>query len=506
MTDHGTTSDAPAATGGRARPAAAEADGIDAVAGATAELRAGAPARQPGALPERLARRLADRIEQRLLAPGSRLPSVRQCAREHGVSVATAVAAYDRLLAHGLVDARPRSGYFVRGSVPMPPAGAAAAAPARRIAPADATALIRGMFQAPHGRPAPGAGTLPESWLDAELLRRALRRVLRPDAAAGWLRYGDPAGDPGLRAALSHRLGDLGIAAAPGAIVTTTGATHALDLVARTLLQPGDAVLVDDPGWAVEFARLSRLGMRLLAVPRGANGPDLAIFERALEIHRPRLYVTVPVLHNPTGASLAPAVAHRLLGLAEKHALTIVEDDTYAFLAPPHQMRLAQLDGLQRTVYVSGFSKILTPQWRIGYAAAAPALVERLVDAKLLSTLTTAAPLEQALAWCLEQGLLRRHAERVTARLDAARSRTVRLVHDSGFAFAATPRGLFGWVDVGVDTDRLSQPLLDAGWLIAPGSLFHADRRPTTLMRINFATAQDAAFWRAVQDRVRESR
>jgi DNA-binding transcriptional MocR family regulator len=194
-----------------------------------------------------------------------------------------------------------------------------------------------------------------------------------------------------------------------------------------------------------------------------------------------------------------------VLRLAEMHDLTIVEDDTYAWLAPPHATRLCALDGLRRTVLVSGFSKILTPQWRVGFVAAAPALVERLVDTKLLGTLTSPAPLEQAIGWCLEQGLLRRHAERIVLRLDAARARAQRLAVDAGCRFAAPPQGLFGWVDTGVDTDRLAQTMLDDGWLLAPGSLFHATPRPSTLMRINFATTQDPRFWRAFSARRRNT-
>ena len=86
----------------------------------------------------------------------------------------------------------------------------------------------------------------------------------------------------------------------------------------------------------------------------------------------------------------------------------------------------------------------------------------------------------------------------MTQRLDAARSRSVRAAEGRGFAFAAPPRGLFGWVDAGCDTERLAEALLDQGWLIAPGALFHATPRRTTLMRINFATTQDARFWRAL--------
>jgi DNA-binding transcriptional MocR family regulator len=126
-------------------------------------------------------------------------------------------------------------------------------------------------------------------------------------------------------------------------------------------------------------------------------------------------------------------------------------------------------------------------------------LVERLLDTKLLSTLTTPALLEKALAWCLDQGQIRRHAERIRLRLDGARSRSVALALGHGFTFAAEPVGIFGWLETGVDTDALSQRMLDEGYLLAPGALFHAQRRPSSLMRINFATTQEPVFWSLLQ-------
>jgi DNA-binding transcriptional MocR family regulator len=131
----------------------------------------------------------------------------------------------------------------------------------------------------------------------------------------------------------------------------------------------------------------------------------------------------------------------------------------------------------------------------VGYLAAPKALVEPLLDTKLLATLTTPALLEKAIAWCIDQGQLRRHAERIRTRLDLARARSVKLALAAGCTFAAPPAGLFGWVDTGVDTDALAQRLLDEGYLLAPGALFHASRHPSTLMRINFATTQEATFW-----------
>jgi len=467
-------------------------------------------------LTEQLSARFAQRIRDRLLAPGARLPSVRQCAALHAVSPSTVVAAYDQLLAQGLVEARKNRGFFVRESrveIARPPAAgsrAATKAPsgvtpaAKAYAPIDATALIRGMFHKVSNKPQPGMGVFPADWLESTFMPAAVRKVTGTRALQAFsLQYGEPMGDSGLRRALSKKLATLSVPAAPENIMTTVGATHALDIVSRTLLRPGDHVMVEEPGWAVEFARLNALGMQLLPVPRRPDGPDLDVMARYCQEHKPKLYVSVSVFHNPTGYCLTPGAAHRLLQLANEHDFHIVEDDTYSHIAPEHATRLCALDGLQRTIYASGFAKILAPNWRVGFLAAPPSLIERLLDTKLLGTLTTPALLEKALALCIEQGQLRRHAGRIRTRLDAARSRSVKLALASGCTFAAEPAGLFGWVDTGVDTDALAQRMLDEGYLLAPGALFHAQRRPSTLMRINFATTQDAAFWKKFQEVVR---
>jgi DNA-binding transcriptional MocR family regulator len=458
-------------------------------------------------LAEQLASLFAQRIRDRLLAPGARLPSVRLCAQQQGVSPSTVVAAYDQLLAQGLVEAHKNRGFYVR-KVPVASAntaraapvlgakGAEGAAPPHR-APLNATALIRGMFHGISDKPQPGMGVLPQAWLQTTFLATAVRRSCSVEALNSFsLQYGEPAGDLGLRRALSTKLERLSVHAAPEQIITTVGATQALDVVSRTLLRAGDYVMVEEPGWAIEFARLDALGMRILPVPRRADGPDLEVMARYCEVHKPKLFVSVSVFHNPTGFCLSPSSAYRVLQLAHQHNFHIVEDDTYSHFAPEHATRLCALDGLQRTIYVGGFAKILAPNWRVGYLAAPTHLVEQLLDTKLLSTLTTPALLEKALAWCIDQGQLRRHSERIRGQLDAARARSVKLALQTGCTFASEPVGLFGWVDTGVDTDALSQRMLDEGYLLAPGALFHAQRMPSSLMRINFASTQEAQFWK----------
>ncbi len=470
-------------------------------------------------LTEQLAERFASRIRNRLLLPGTRLPSVRECARQQGVSPYTVVAAYDQLLAQGLVEARRQRGFFVRDiAQKMPPAQSASqhvasnniakTSPTGRAAvlgegvldagsQINATALIRGMFHQASSKPQPGSGVFPPDWLETPFLAAAVRKVTSgPMLHEHSLKYGEPKGDPQLREALAQRLAAIHIPVSPRQVITTVGATHALDIVSRTLLKAGDPVMVEEPGWSVEFARLTALGMRVLPVPRRADGPDLEVMARYCETYAPKLFVSVSVFHNPTGYCLSPGSAHRVLQLAQRHNFHIVEDDSYCHLAPDHATRLCALDGLRRTVYVGGFAKILAPNWRIGFLAAPPALSERLLDTKLLSALTTPSILEKALALCMEQGQLRRHAERLRRRLAQARSRSVQLAEAAGFGFAAEPAGLFGWVETGVDTDALAQRMLDEGYLLAPGALFHGGGEPSSLMRVNFAAAQDAAFWR----------
>ena len=214
-------------------------------------------------LTEQLCARFGERIRNRLLAPGARLPSVRQCAQQHGVSPSTVVAAYDQLLAQGLVEARKNRGFFVRETAParMEPAqGAietianaeaaghwstahwfALRAASRSAPPVNATALIRGMFHKISNKPQPGTGVFPPDWLESTFLPAAVRKVTGTRALQEFsLQYGEPLGDSGLRRLLAKKLATLSVHTAPEHIITTVGATHALDIVSRTLLRAGD--------------------------------------------------------------------------------------------------------------------------------------------------------------------------------------------------------------------------------------------------------------------------
>lgn len=211
-------------------------------------------------LTEQLASRFAERIRNRLLAAGTRLPSVRQCAEQQGVSASTVVAAYDQLLAQGLVEARKNREFFVRDRSTTHIFAAASAIYSvvngraqphfqPQHNPVNATAPIRGMFHGSSDKPQPGMGVFPSDWLETTFMPATVRCFTSTRALQEYsLSYGEPAGDSGLRLALSKKLASINTPAPPEQIITTVRATHALDIASRTLLKTGDYVMVEEPG------------------------------------------------------------------------------------------------------------------------------------------------------------------------------------------------------------------------------------------------------------------
>lgn len=460
---------------------------------AASALAAATPRALPGAertLAEQLAAWLALRIDEHALKAGTRLPSIRNFAADKQVSRSTVVDAYDRLIASGYVESRRGAGFFVRARRNRAVDAARGARPGSRAADPnsmDVVWLLRSMLrQAPAGDH-PGAGLLPTAWLDSELVSSAVRSVGRT-AGSALLTYGVPEGYLPLRQQLVQRLAQFDINADPAQIVTTHGVTHALDLIARFVIEPGATVFVEDPAWFVMFGRFAAFGAKVIGVPRGLDGPDLAVLSNLLTQHRPKLFVVSSVLHNPTSTSLSAATAHRLLQLAEQHGFTIVEDDIYGDLHPGRALRLASLDQLKRVIYVGGFSKTLAANLRVGFIAAPPELVQPLSDLKMLTGLTSSELPERVVARVLAEGHYRRHVDRLRSRLDAARDKTARALEKMGARlFAPADAGIFLWCDFGRDTNAIASAGSQHGILCAPGSLFSPTQLPSSWMRVSAA-------------------
>ena len=434
-------------------------------------------------------------IDDRALRDGARMPSIRQFAADHGVSRFTVVQAYDRLVATGHLRSMQGSGFYV---APRAKPRAARETTYKLDSANDILWLLRNALRPDAPETMPGVGWLPHTWMDEEGIQRGLR-ALSGKRGSYMTRYGEPAGYLPLRELLQHRLAENGIGADANQIVLTRGASHALDLIARFLVRPGETVLVDDPGYFILYGQLKSLNATIVGVPWNLDGPDTARMEQLLVEHKPRLYFTNTILHNPTGACISQPVAYRMLQLAEKYDLTLIEDDVYGDFMPAPATRLATLDQLNRVIYVGSYSKTLSASARVGYLACKRELAKHLTDLKLLSGLTTSEVDEHLIYQLLTDGHFRKHMDRLRSQLDAARDKTLRHLEHAGFtSYVAPTGGMFVWAkkhDHPNAAEIASQAAL-RGLILAPGNLFRPHQEPSPWFRFNVANCDNPALYK----------
>lgn len=442
-----------------------------------------------GSLTDRIIAAVRSAIRHGQLKPGEKLPSIRQLAAGHGVSTFTVVEAYDRLVAEGVLQARRGEGFFV-----TPAAGRQPAPPRQPQKTADAFWLIDNRFNPADSDRQPGSGWLPDDWYDHESLARSLRALGRGTPPTA---YGESMGCTPLRQWLTAQLQESGLPASLDNLLLTEGASQALQLAIRVLVEAGDCVLVDDPGYCNLITLLHMAGARVVGVPWTEHGPDTAQLASLMQQHQPRVFFTNPRLHNPTGASYDHATAHRVLQLAEQHACWIVEDDVSAALVNHGPGPLQALGGTERVVYIGSVSKHLAPSLRVGFVLASDSVIDALVNHKMVCGLSSSLLNEQLALGMLRDSSYRRRLHKLQQRLLAAN-----LAASDGFAglgwqvFAPPGNSLFLWVRLPeqLDAIRLTEAALSHGLLLAPGVLFSPSRTPLPWLRCNIAHCQPPLF------------
>jgi DNA-binding transcriptional MocR family regulator len=451
-------------------------------------------------LAEQIVAGIKRQIDDRHLQPGSKLPSIRIFARDHKVSRSTVVEAYDRLVAMGYLQSRRGAGFYT--------AAARIEAETASVAPTDAYRgneelvwLIRRVLEADENTILAGGPWLPNSWLDESGIRQSLNVLARKNGAY-LLEYGDPFGYLPLREHLVLMLGGLGIAAHTGQILLTQGTSQALELVMRWLLKPGDAALVDDPGYYNLFGNLRLQGVQMLAVPRNPDGPDVAALEKLAATHQPRVYFTQSVMQNPTGTDISPHVAFKILQAAERYNFSIVEDDIFCDLQVKTTPRLATLDQLNRVIYARSFSKTLSGSLRVGFIACRQNIANELADIKMLTSITTSQFTERLVYLMLVDGHYRKYLSRLHERLGEARLNVMRAFERIGLElYVQSKDGMFVWarfphID---DSLALAEDSQRDGIMLAPGAIFRPHLERSAWMRFNVAICEDTRVQRWLQ-------
>lgn len=452
-----------------------------------------------------IVRALTERIDRGLVRPGEKLPSIRSAFAAFGVSRNTLVEAYERLAATGRIEARPGSGFYVRATrVPV----ALPAAPTV-VEAVDSVWLLREQLEQ-HYDVRVGDGRPPPSWMEGSEVGRYLKPINRPGTRPFPASYGSPFGFPLLREAIAALVAERAIAADPARVLMTQGANHALDLIVRTLVEPGDAVLVDSPGYYPLFGKLRLAKARTFGVRRTPEGPDVTDLEEKAAATGAKLFFTQSLAHNPTGCSLTPAVAYRVLQAAERHDLVIVESDPFADILPAARPRLAALDQLERVVYVGTLAKTLSASLRCGYVVASSGLVERLGALKMVTSVNSSGYVERIVHDLITSGQYRRHLKRLRGRVDAATASAQATLGRLRLPIFGPPGGGFYlWCALpeGMDDSALSRQAAERGILIAPGAVFHPGAEPhAPAMRINVAYADDSRFERFMAERLAAAR
>lgn len=341
----------------------------------------------PRARYKQLVDQLAADIRCGALAPGTRLPTHRELATQHGIALVTASRVYTELHAMGLVSGETGRGTFVRET---------SLAPGHGI---DQPATEGGMLDLNFNYP-----TLPGQ---ADLLRQALRQLALSGDLEALLRYQPHAGRPHERALLARHLTDQGLPVTAQQVLIVNGAQHGLALTLQTLLKPGDVVAVDALTYPGFKAAAAARGVELMALPCDASGPDFDALAALCRTRRVRAIYSMPTLHNPLGWVLDQLQRERLIDIARQHDLLIIEDAAYAFLASSAPAPLAAL-APERTVHVSGFSKNIATGLRVGYLTAPEAWVAALERSIRASTWNTPGIMTALVCAWIEDGTLAR--------------------------------------------------------------------------------------------------
>jgi GntR family transcriptional regulator/MocR family aminotransferase len=445
------------------------------------------------------------------LAPGGKLPATRELAAALGLSRNTVALAYEELVADGWLTAHVGQGTFVTGRPGLRGAVRAVAAPTRGFVWSGLFARRTHALAAPPGfAPAPGAAPIRFDFRGGRVALDALpTAAIRRGLADAVGRLGDlanhvnPQGWMPLREGVARYLVSRGIECTAAGVAIVNGAQQAIDLAARVLLDPGDTVVMEQPGYFGAALAFAACQANIVGIGVDAEGLRTDELARVLRARRVKLVYTTPASQSPTGVVMSAARREALLRLADEHQAPILEDDYDSELryegVPVAALKTA--DPAAQVIYVGTFSKVLCPGLRVGYVVAAPPLLAKMALARWNTDANTNVIAQAALAHLLRTGGLERHLRRVrrtyAARL-AAMLEALAEHMPPGTTWSRPRGGLMVWVGLprGCDAEGVHRDAAAAGIALAPGTVFYATRdgRGASELALSFADLQPAAI------------
>jgi GntR family transcriptional regulator/MocR family aminotransferase len=453
------------------------------------------------------------------LQAGDRLPATRELARRLKVNRSTIINAYDELLADGLLCSHVGQGTFVAAQPEKPTfnnlVNIASVSPPHLVwdglfageAEQRTVAALLDLYQVSTLTDVISfSGSFPdESSFPIADFKSSLNQVLR-EFGKDVLRYGQAAGFLPLREYLAMEMRNRNIISRADNILITNGSQQAIDLLARSLIAPGDRVVMENPTYPGAANSFMALGAKILGVPIDEQGIQVTALEQIFVQQRPKLIYLIPTFHNPTGYTLSLERRQQLMQLVRKYQIPVLED------AYGEDLRfegrelpaLKAFDTTEQVIYFGTFSKNLLPGIRIGWCVAPTPVFTRLVALKQLGDITTS-PLLQAALWdfCRRRRYVA-HLERVKAiyrrRRDFMISRLV-AYFPVGTTWSEPHGGLFCWVKlpVQIDTTELLIEVRQQDVVFSRGHLFHVDGSGRNTLRLTFGNLTESVIDRGLQ-------
>ena len=405
----------------------------------------------------------AEAIRSGQMSPGTRLPTHRQLAAEHGLALVTASRVYSELEAMGLVSGETGRGTFVR-EIALPPGQGSGQMTV-------ATGLLDLNFNYP---------SLPGQ---AELLRTALRQLALSGDLEALLRYQPHAGRVHERAAVARHLLSRGLAVDAEQVLVVSGAQHGLAVTLMALLKPGDVIAVDALTYSGFKVLAQTLHLEIVAIPVTASGPDLEHLHSLCRRRPVRAVYSMPTLHNPLGWVLSLEQRERLVAIAREHNLMIIEDGAYAFLAEDAPVPVATL-APERTVYVGGLSKSVATGLRVGFIAAPSAWVSGLERTIMATTWNVPGVMSAiAVAWIEDGTVAQLEAQK---RADAQARQALAAQVLKGVRYISHPCSYFLWLPLAEDAraDQVAMTLQRDGISVSTAEPFAVSAQVPHALRV----------------------
>ncbi|MGA8028658.1 MAG: PLP-dependent aminotransferase family protein [Bryobacteraceae bacterium] len=447
-----------------------------------------------------LASSIIDLIERSVVKPGERLPATRELAGQLGLNRTTVSAAYAVLEESGLIEGHVGRGSFVvgkEGGMPAPARDWESILPPLEAAFSPSTQKIEISFA--NSRPAEEAFPLRE-------FRRLSKDVIDSPDAAEILQLGSPHGYAPLRRYLMEQAAERGIARFSDDLIITNGCQQALDLLARLFASSGESVVVEDPVYHGLLRVFSRAGANMIPVAIDHAGMDVESLEQVVQRERPRLLIVTPSFQNPTGATLPLERRRRIVDLAQRFGVVLVENDIYSELryqAKPLPT-LKELDETGNTILLRSYSKVAFPGLRVGWVIAPRAVVARLAEAKQTSDLHSDQLSQAVLLRFAESGELAHHLERTrragAERLEAVLSACSRYL-PAGAKFTRPEGGMSLWIELPapLKAETLLVRVQERGVSFLPGNYFSVKRAHWRGLRISFGGLSPEQITRGIQ-------